>query len=164
MTITYTHDHADQENNPNPPSLSVIEAVAQAIDFGSRKAGGPLTRTADIMGFKLSPSPELHGAGYAVLEVDYSDGKTLTFDVNGVGGIEPRKYAYAFAAVLETTEPLSEDDGMDNALSFISDTFMNWQEIDASVEWTSTPRRCTYRPNDDYDVQPYDGNAGRIVP
>jgi hypothetical protein len=150
MTVTYEHSDM-KEHNPIPPSFDVLSAVGKAIEDAALKGASPLTRGPDIMGIKLSPSPEIFGAQCGVLEVDYSDGKTLTFDVDVQGEIVPRKYAYAYAAVLETDEQLSEEQ-METVLSFIGDTFLNCEEIEASVEFASTPRPTKYRPQDDYAI------------
>lgn len=163
MTVTYRHDAQDPDNNPTAPSFDVLARVSTAIEMAALKQGGPLTRTPDIMGFKLSPSPELHGAKCAVLEVDYEDGQTLTFDVDFDGSIEQRKYAYASALIFETGVPLNEDQ-IETALAFIGQAFMNCEAFQASVEFASTPRRTRYRPNDDYAVQPTDEHTGVTVP
>lgn len=161
MSVTYTRSDLPEEN-PIPLTFDVLSAVGRAIQDAALKGASPLTRGPDIMGTKLSPNPELFGAGCGVLEVDYQDGRTLTFDVDSLGQIEARKYAYAYAAAFETNEPLSEDQ-METVLSFISDTFMNSQEIEASIEFASTPRRVPVRTGD-YAIQPCQETTSEIVP
>lgn len=155
MTVTYHHDHDRSRANPAPLTYTVIETAAGALDAGARKMG-PLARTHDIMGAKLSPSAEIFAQGAGTLEVDYSDGRTRTFDIDATTGqITPRRYAYAFALVVEFDEPITEEmtDDVNEALchAFPRD---RWR-----LEYASGPESIPLNTGD-YDVQPRDETAG----
>jgi hypothetical protein len=174
MTVTYHHNAAGIDN-PHPLTHDALASVGTALEAAAR-GDGPLTRAIEghpnnanvgnpiqIMGAKLSPSPELHGAGAGTLEVDYQDGTTRTFDVDAMGALTPRKYAYAMAVVIETDEPLPSPLELDDWETRVLDHAGNMlpSGFPGSVEFASTPKPCEYRPHDDYDVQPRDDSRGR---
>lgn len=161
MTATYTRSD-DPDQNPAPVTFDALSSVGVALERAAGKSEAVLSRGPDIMGVKLSPSPEMQGAGWAVLEVDYEDGKTLTFDVDPMGKIEPRKYAYASALVFETDHQLSEDE-IEMALAFIGQSFLNCESFDAEVEFATTPRQAKLRTGD-YDMQPCDMHLDNMTP
>jgi hypothetical protein len=162
MTVTYHHDHHNAEQNPSPLSHDALAAVGTALEAAAR-GDGPLTRARSdwgraIMGSKLSPSPELHGHGAGTLEVDYADGTTRTFDVSMLGEIEPRRYAYALAAVIETDEPRgvsgasgADEEWFDNALSRIAHALP--AGFPGEVVYASTPQPIPVKA-DGYDERP----------
>src|SRR6185436_5515323 len=114
------------------------------------RCNAPHDTVLPVMGAKLSPSPEIVGAGSGVLEVDYADGQTRTFDIGWDGSIKARRYAYAFAMVVETDHELSEDerDAMIDGVDFQS-------LLGADPTFCSTPERIALNTGD-YDVQPRD--------
>lgn len=91
MTVTYHHS-ANAEHNPAPPSSDAIATTGRRLMEACFTDNPSEFSRADvsIMGYRLSPSPELGGEGCAVLDVDYIDGKTRTFDVDHTGDVVER--------------------------------------------------------------------------
>lgn len=145
MTVTYTHDHADPNNNPAAPSFDALSAAGVALADGALKAG-PLASPHDIMGARLSPSPELHGQTAAVLEIDYADGSTRTWDIDAAGTLTPRRYAFAVALVFESDDPRPPE-GWDLALDDV---------LPADCRSISQAHPVTRRADGGYMVRPVD--------
>lgn len=157
MSVTYHHDPRGRLN-PHPLTCEALGRPGVEIERASI-GQGPLAGPVDIMGFKLSPSLKHAGAG--VLEIDYADGSTLTFDVDAQGNIEPHRFAYAAAVVFESVAPLSEAQ-IDTLLDCLAHAPEQAPDALPGVtsEYASTPEPIGYRPNDDYGVRPRDENAG----
>lgn len=170
MSVTYEHDYGTAPDcppmNPNPLAHDALVAVSNALALAAI-GRGPLVRweqgtdhLAEIMGAKLSPSPELHGAGAGVLEIDYQDGTTRTFDVSSTGDIERRRYAYAVAAVIETDEPRPDENGgeqwHDAVLRHIGRALPSG--FPGEVVYCSTPQPRPLNTGE-YDVRPENDHA-----
>jgi hypothetical protein len=121
MPATYTRD-ADPAQNPDPLTFDCMSAAGKAICDAALGAGliarGTFEEVTQILGVKLSPSPELHGAGSGVLEVDYADGQTRTFDVAPDGAITARLRAFI---VTETEQFRVMAESREDALELLTD-------------------------------------------
>ncbi len=127
------------------PQLTVTDGVGSVLAPIEIRTTDPVL---PITGAKISPSPELNGAGGGILEVDYQDGSTRTWDVSPLGELEPRRYAYAFAMVVETDHELSEEErgAMIDGVDFQS-------LLGATPEYASTPAPIPLNTGN-YDEQP----------